>query len=152
MAGALSAAAHGDAVVELVADGVHLDDGAVRMVLDVLGPDRVALVTDATAATGMPDGAYDLGPQRVHVREGVARLGAGNQTPLAGGTTHLLDVVRRCVRAGVDLADAVTASTRTPAVVLGSGAGVLEAGHPADLLVTDADLRPVRVMRAGEWR
>jgi N-acetylglucosamine-6-phosphate deacetylase len=149
--GALTAAAHGDAVVELIADGVHLDDATVRMVFDLLGPDRVALVTDATAAAGMPDGRYDLGPQRVHVREGVARLGDGNDAPLAGGTTHLLDVVRRCVRAGVDVSDAVTASTRTPAGVLGSAAGVLEPGRRADLLVTDADLRPVRVMRAGTW-
>lgn len=149
--GALSAAAHGEAVVELVADGVHVADATVRMVFDLLGPDRVALVTDATAAAGMPDGTYGLGPQRVHVRGGVARLGHGDDAPLAGGTTHLLDVVRRCVGAGVGLADAVTASTRTPAAVLGCDAGVLEPGHRADLLVTDADLRPVRVMRAGEW-
>lgn len=153
VAGALSAAARGDAVVELVADGVHLDDDTVRMVFDLLGPHRIALVTDAMAATGMPDGSYDLGPQRVHVRGAVARLGPGDDAPLAGGTTHLLDVVRRCVLAGIDLADAVTAASLTPATVLGvvGDVGVLDRGHRADLLVTDADLRPVRVMRAGEW-
>lgn len=151
-AGALGASAAGDAYVELVADGVHLDDEVVRTVFDLLGPDRVVLVTDATAAAGMPDGEYDLGSQRVRVAGGVARLGTAGDAPLAGGTSHLLDVVRRCVEAGVDLVSAVTAASRTPAAAAGlDGAGALEAGAIADLVVTDASLRPVRVMRSGGW-
>lgn len=151
VAGALGAAAAGDARVELVADGVHLADETVRTVFDLLGPERIVLVTDAMAAAGMPDGSYDLGPQRVRVVEGVARLGGGTQGPLAGGTAHLLDVVRRCVHAGIDLTDAVAAASTTPAAALGLEAVGLAAGHRADLVVTDADLRPIRVMRGGRW-
>lgn len=162
VAGALGAAAAGEAVVELVADGVHLAGDTVRTVLDLLGPDPVALVTDATAATGMSDGVYDLGSQRVRVRGGVARLdgvakdgpedpGGPGDRPLAGGTAHLLDVVRRTVAGGVDLATAVTAATTTPAGVLGLPPGGLEPGARADLVVVDAQLRPVRVMRGGRW-
>lgn len=152
VAGALEAAVAGDACVELVADGVHLADDTVRMVFALLGPDRVVLVTDATAAAGMPDGDYELGPRHVRVHDGVARLVDGDDAPLAGGTAHLLDVVRRCVHAGIPLTDAVTAATRTPAQVLGAGTWPeLVAGRTADLVVTDAELRPVRVMRAGEW-
>ncbi|HEX6247399.1 MAG TPA: amidohydrolase family protein [Nocardioidaceae bacterium] len=152
VAGALAAAAAGEAVVELVADGVHLADDTVRMVLALLGPDRVALVTDAMAAAGMPDGSYPLGPRRVRVEEGVARLGSSADAPLAGGTAHLLDVVRRCVDAGIGLEVAVTAATATPAAVLGFDEGHgLGAGARADLVVTDEHLRPLRVMRAGEW-
>jgi N-acetylglucosamine-6-phosphate deacetylase len=149
VAGALRAAAAGDARVELVADGVHLDDETVALVFDLLGPERVVLVTDAMAAAGMPDGRYDLGPQQVRVQGGVARLGDGG--PLAGGTAHLSEVVRRCVGAGVDVAAAVTAATRTPAEALGIDAGVLLPGARADLVVTDRDLRPIRVMRGGRW-
>jgi N-acetylglucosamine-6-phosphate deacetylase len=148
-AGALRAAAAGDARVELVADGVHLDDETVAMVFDLLSPERVVLVTDATAAAGMPDGRYDLGPQRVRVVGGVARL--DEDGPLAGGTAHLLDVVRRCVGAGIDVAAAVTAATRTPAEAVGIDVGTLRPGARADLVVTDATLHPIRVMRGGRW-
>jgi N-acetylglucosamine-6-phosphate deacetylase len=149
VAGALRAAAAGDARVELVADGVHLDDETVAMVFDLLGPERVVLVTDAMAAAGMPDGRYGLGPRQVRVIGGVARL--GEDGPLAGGTAHLLDVVRRCVGAGVDLAGAVMAATRTPAEALGIGVGTLRPGARADLVMTDGQLRPTRVMRGGRW-
>ena len=147
----LAAAADGDACVELVADGVHLAEETVRMVFALLGADRVALVTDASPAAGMPDGDYPLGPQRVRVAEGVARLGA--EGPIAGGTAHLLDVVRRCVRAGLDLGAVVTAASRTPASVLGLAGelGSLQAGCRADLVLTDDDLTLRGVMRAGEW-
>ena len=153
VAGALAAAAAGDARVELIADGVHLDDETVCMAFALLGPERIVLVTDASAAAGMPDGSYDLGPQRVHVVDGTARLGEGAGAPLAGGTSHLLDVVRRCVDAGIDLTAAVTAATSSPAAALGldGSYGVLEPGRRADLVVTDAQLRPVRVMRSGAW-
>lgn len=152
VAGALEAAAAGDACVELIGDGVHLADDTVRLVFSLLGPDRVVLVTDAMAAAGMPDGDYELGPRHVRVRGGVARLADGDDAPLAGGTAHLLDVVRRCALAGVPLTDAVTAATRTPAGVLGWSAWPeLTPGREADLVVTDADLRPVRVMRDGDW-
>ena len=153
VAGALSAAAAGDTFVELIADGVHLDDETVRMVLEMLGPERVVLVTDAMAAAGMPDGSYDLGPQRVEVTHGVARVGKGSEAPLAGGTSHLLDVVRRCVHAGIDLASAVSAASSTPAkaLVLDDQVGSLQPGRSADLLLLAEDLDLVRVMRAGEW-
>ena len=149
VAGALRAAAAGDARVELVADGVHLEDETVAMVFELLGPERVVLVTDAMAAAGMPDGHYDLGPRGVRVVDGVARL--GDDGPLAGGTAHLLDVVRQCVGAGVDAAAAVKAATRTPAEALGIDVGTLRPGANADLVVTDAALRPTGVMRGAGW-
>jgi N-acetylglucosamine-6-phosphate deacetylase len=153
VAGALGAAARGDALVELIADGVHLADETARTVFDLLGPERVVLVTDAMAAAGVPDGSYDLGPQRVRVRGGVARLEAPDETaaPIAGGTAHLLDVVRRCWHAGVALEHAVQAATSTPAAALGLSPRGLNRDGTADLVVTDSDLRPLRVMRAGAW-
>lgn len=156
---AIAAAARGDAVVELVADGVHLDDATVRTVVDLVGAANVALVTDAMAAAGMADGRYVLGPVDVVVRDGVARLApppdAGPDAPpgaIAGGTAHLLDVVRATVRAGVGLRDAVAAASTTPAAVLGrTDVGALEAGRRADVVETDGDLRALRVMRGGGW-
>jgi N-acetylglucosamine-6-phosphate deacetylase len=152
-------AAAGHAVVEVIGDGVHVDPGFVALVFAIAATGSVVLVTDAMAAAGMSDGDYELGAQRVQVRDGVARLSGESapqsaQTSIAGGTSHLVEVVARTVReAGVPLVDAVTAASRTPARVLGVAGqcGALEAGLRADLVVVDADLRPVRVMRRGQW-
>ena len=154
IAACLAAGARGELVVELVADGTHLADGTVRSVFDVVGADAIALVTDAMAAAGMPDGDYRLGPMAVRVAEGVARIvdADGSSGAIAGGVAHLVDVVRQVVAAGIPLVEAVRAAATTPAEVLGRrDIGALVVGRRADLLVTDADLRPVRVMRGGEW-
>ncbi len=148
VAACLAAAARGDLVVELVADGVHLVPATIRSVVEMVGVDRVALVTDAMAAAGMPDGDYVLGPMAVTVAGGVARLTDGGS--IAGGTSRLLDVVRTTVAAGVPLADAVRAASWVPARALGlADVGGLVAGRRADVVVADASLRPVRVLRGG---
>ncbi|HJZ10034.1 MAG TPA: amidohydrolase family protein, partial [Trebonia sp.] len=154
---ALGAAAADEASVELIADGVHVDAGFTRLVFAVAAPGRVVLVTDATAAAGMADGDYVLGPLRVTVSGGVARLtahdGAAGAGAIAGGTSTLLRVVATARAAGVPLADAVRAASGTPARVLGLSAsrGALAPGMAADLVVTDENLGLRRVMRAGRW-
>jgi N-acetylglucosamine-6-phosphate deacetylase len=157
VAACLAAAGRGEMVLELVGDGVHLDDATVAMVFDLVGPGQVALVTDAMAAAGMPDGRYPLGPMEVDVVAGVARLAPTPDGPggaIAGGTATMIDLVRRAVRyAGVDLASAVRAASATPAALLGLGRelGDLAPGLRADVVVTDADLRSVAVLHAGTW-
>ena len=156
---ALAEAAVGDAVVEVIGDGTHVDDGFVALVFATAAPGSVVLVTDAMAAAGMPDGDYLLGPQEVQVRDGVARLAGDSSEPsaprsIAGGTSHLLEVVARAVRhAGIPLVDAVRAASQTPARILGVAdrRGALMAERAADLVVTDEALQPMRVMRRGEW-
>ena len=56
-------------MVELIADGFHLHPRVIEMAVSAAGPDRVALVTDAMAAAGMPDGDFDLGTLHVAVRD-----------------------------------------------------------------------------------
>ncbi|MGO1317784.1 MAG: N-acetylglucosamine-6-phosphate deacetylase [Cellulomonadaceae bacterium] len=146
---ALAAAGQGRAVLELVGDGTHLHPALVRDVFDLVGAQSIALVTDAMAAAGMPDGAYRLGSAAVVVRGGVARLAEGDA--IAGGTAHLIDVVRVAVDAGVPLAAAVRAASLTPATVLGrTDVGAIEEGRRADLVVLDAALRVREVLRAGQ--
>jgi N-acetylglucosamine-6-phosphate deacetylase len=145
---ALAAAAESEAVVELIADGVHLDDETVTTAF-TLARGNAVLVTDAMAAAGLGDGDHQLGPQAVRVRDGVARLAHGDS--IAGGTSHLLDVVRRAVQAGIAPAVAVRAATSRPAEVLGLAAGELAVGTAADLLILDADWQLVSVMKAGAW-
>jgi len=155
---ALAEAAGGHATVEVIADGVHVDDGFAALVFASAGPDSVVLVTDAMAAAGMPDGDYVLGPQAVSVRDGVARLrgsGPDAEPPsIAGGTSHLLEIVTRVVRtAEVPLDAAVRAASSTPARVIGeeNRIGSLAPGRVADLVVVDDELRVRRVLRDGRW-
>ena len=145
----LAAARRGECVLEMIGDGVHLAPEIVLDMFETLGRENVILVTDAMAAAGMPDGDYVLGPAAVTVADGVARLTEGGA--IAGGTAHLIDVVRTTWRGGVDLVDAVYAASCQGAEVLGDDSiGALEPGRWADLVVTDADLAPVRVLRRGE--
>lgn len=148
---ALDAAAAGDLVVEVIADGVHLDARTVAHVFSIAAEQNVVLVTDAMAAAGMPEGQYRLGALDVTVEAGVATLTGG--TAIAGGTAHLLDVVRFAVtEAGVDLVRAVRAASTVPAAVLGQQdrIGALDAGRRADVVLVDAALEPVTVLRGGQ--
>ncbi len=152
VAACLAQAAKGDAVLEVVGDGVHLAPGTVRMLFDLVGPDGLSLVTDSMAASGMPDGTYTLGGQDVVVADRTARLVEGGS--IAGGVATLLDVVRWCVtEAGIPLVDAVTAASRTPARALGlDDVGTLEAGRLADVLVVgEDDMALEAVLRRGKW-
>ena len=145
----LAAASQDQCVVELIGDGVHLSPAIVEDMFATLGRERIVLVTDAMAAAGMADGEYVLGPAAVTVSGGVARLTDGGA--IAGGTAHLLDVVRTTWKGGVDLVDAVYCASVQGARVLGDrSVGALEAGCWGDVVVTDADLAPVSVLRRGE--
>jgi N-acetylglucosamine-6-phosphate deacetylase len=139
------------AAVELVADGVHLHPRVVADVMRVVGRSRAVLVTDATAAAGMPDGAYRLGARSVNVAGGVA---TGAEGQIAGSTICLADALRHAVTvAGVPLRAAVAAATRAPARLVGlEGHGELVAGAVADLLVMTPDLLVSAVSSRGRWR
>jgi N-acetylglucosamine-6-phosphate deacetylase len=151
VAACLAAAARSQAVVELIADGVHLDGGTVRMVFDTVGAGQVALVSDAMAASGLTEGDYSLGGRAVRVQDGAARLVDGGS--LAGGISTLLEQVRWCVQElDIELADAVAAASSTPARALAlSDVGALTAGSHADVLVVDDSLHLHRVLRHGAW-
>ena len=151
VAAALGSAGRGEAVLEVVGDGVHLAAETVRMLFETVGPDSLALITDAMAASGMPEGRYSLGGRDVVVDGRTARLADGGS--IAGGVATLHEVVRWCVReVGISLTDAVTAASATPASVMGwSDVGSLAAGRRADLVVVDGDFEPVGVLRGGHW-
>lgn len=133
---------------EVINDGIHVHPAVLREVL-ARGADRLVLVTDAIDATGVGDGSYELGGQRVTVSDGVARLDSGS---LAGSTLTMDRAVRRAVRDGISLEQAVAAAGRNPAAAVGlTGVGTIVPGARADLVVLDAELRVTRVMRGGQW-
>ncbi|MFI7603720.1 N-acetylglucosamine-6-phosphate deacetylase [Micromonospora sp. NPDC049366] len=139
-------------VCELVADGVHLHDGMLTFAASTAGPERTAVITDAMAAAGMPDGEYELGGQGVTVADGVARL--TRDGAIAGSTLTMDAALRHTVAAGIPIADAARMLATTPARAIGLGdrLGALQVGLRADLVVLDDDLNVVRVLRGGTWQ
>ena len=143
---------HPDVTVELIADGAHVHAPAARIAARAAGPGRVALITDAVAATGAPDGDYPLGDLTVRRRHG--QITAADGSSLGGSDLTVAEAVRQAVTVlGWTPAEAVTAATSVPAAALGCAgeAGALAPGRIADLVVLDAQLSVTAVMAAGSW-
>jgi N-acetylglucosamine-6-phosphate deacetylase len=132
---------------ELIADGVHVHEAAMKLLLDAK-PGGVILVSDGTAATGMPDGKYRLGNFDVQVTGGVVRNSEGK---LAGSALTLDRALRNVVALGVPLDEAVRMLTLYPARLLGleSRKGIIAAGADADLVFLDSNLQISRVVTRG---
>lgn len=79
---------------ELIADGIHVQAPAMKILLRCKPKDKVILVSDAIQATGLPDGEYMLGVLPITVKGGVSRVPGGS---LAGSTATLLQEVRRLI-------------------------------------------------------
>jgi len=133
---------------ELIADGVHVDDAAIRILIAAKGPHGVILVSDGTAATGMPDGKYRLGTFEVNVAGGVARNSEGN---LAGSTLTLDRALRHMVGLGIPFCEVLPMLTSNPARLLGleRKKGCLSTGADADLVLLDDQLKVAGVMTRG---
>ena len=134
---------------EIIADGIHVDPVIVQLFLKAKGPEAAVLITDATAATGMPDGRYHLGSLEVEVKDGRCMVGES----LAGSVLTMDRAVRNVVQfAQWELQQAVRLATLNPARVAGvKNGGSLQAGAPADLVVLSpsGEVRKTIVRGAG---
>ena len=131
---------------EIIVDLLHVHPGAIRAALRAIP--GLYCVTDSTAATGMPDGEYALGRQRVHKCLGGVRLADGT---LAGSTLTMDQALRNLVSIGCSLAEASARTSVWPARHLGlDDRGELAPGRWADIVVLDAALQLQRVIIEGE--
>jgi len=133
---------------ELIADGVHVDEGAMKLLVQAKGVERVILISDGISATGMPDGKYMLGGFEVTVSGGVCRNSEGK---LAGSTLTLDRALRNIVSLGIPLGSAIRMLTINPATLLAIEfkKGALRCGADADIVLLDDDLRVARVWARG---
>src|SRR5213594_1052542 len=121
---------------DIIADGIHLDPTMVKLFLKAKGAEQAVLITDATSATGMPDGSYPLGSSNMQVKAG--RCMADGR--LAGSVLTMDAAVRNVMKfAEWDLQQAVRLATLNPARVTGLDArGTLTPGARADIVVLSA--------------
>ena len=141
--------------VEIIADGVHLPAPLLKLVYKIKGADRIALITDAMRAAGMPEGESILGSQKnglkVIVEDGVAKL--PDRTAFAGSVATTDRLVRTIIQmADVPLIDAVRMITSTPARIMkvADKKGSLTVGRDADIVLFDEDINIKLVMVKGQ--
>jgi N-acetylglucosamine-6-phosphate deacetylase len=132
---------------DIIADGVHLHPAIVKLFAHAKGPEQAVLITDATSATGMPDGRYQLGSFEVEVRDG--RCMAGGK--LAGSVLTMDRAVRNLAHfAEWKLPQAVAAATQNPARAARiANKGTLAVGGDADFVVLNPESEVLRTFVGG---
>ncbi|GGG97917.1 N-acetylglucosamine-6-phosphate deacetylase [Silvibacterium dinghuense] len=137
---------------ELICDGLHVAPQAVKIYWKCKGPEKAILITDAMAATGMPDGNYKLGELDVRVKDGVCLIG---ENTLAGSTLTLDHAVRNFAAfTGAPLTEVAKLASRNPARMTGFAdqVGTLAAGRSADMTVLNAKNEVVGTILRGQVR
>jgi len=138
-----------EATAELVADGIHVHPAVLHIATRMM-PHRIALVTDAMRACGLPDGTYKLYGYDVIVAEGAARLAGGGA--LAGSVLTMAGAVRNMVElAGMPIESVIPLASEVPARILGIAdrKGKIDGGYDADLVLLNDKLGIDRVFVRG---
>ena len=132
----------------IIVDGVHVHEGALRLVYRQKGSEGLALVTDAMEAAGMPPREYELSGRKVLLEDGEVRLPDGT---LAGSALTMDRAVRNAVELlHIPVQGAVRMATETPAEILGMPEkGRIAPGADADLVVLNPDGSVQKTIVAG---
>lgn len=141
---------HSNVYVEMICDGVHLHPAMVRAMFRLFGAERICMISDSMRATGMCDGAYSLGGQKVIKKGDLATLEDGT---IAGSVCNLYQCLKKVVKEmGIPLKDAILSCTKTPAKSLGMDekCGIIKEGRNADLLILDEELNIKYVIKNGK--
>jgi len=135
---------------ELIADNIHVHPVVLKLAARAKGTDGIVLVTDAIQGVGLPDGEYQEGSNTIIVKDGIARIPAGN---LAGSTLTLeRGVANMRAATGWPLEAVLPMATRVPAraLALEKRIGSIAVGKDADLIVLDEHMAVQLTMVAGE--
>ncbi|GAA3956988.1 N-acetylglucosamine-6-phosphate deacetylase [Pedobacter ginsengiterrae] len=141
--------------VEIIADGIHLPPPLLKLVYKIKGSERIALITDAMRAAGMPEGESVLGNKdtglKVIVENGVAIM--ADRSSFAGSVATADRLVRTMVeQADISLLEAVKMISNVPATIMGISdtKGSLTAGKDADVLIFDEKINIKKTIIKGE--
>ncbi|MBQ7565312.1 MAG: N-acetylglucosamine-6-phosphate deacetylase [Lachnospiraceae bacterium] len=142
-----AAAERTDVRAELICDGIHVHESAVRVAFQLF-PGRLCLISDAARCLGMPDGTYELGGQETFLSGRRLTLKDGT---IAASATDLYDCMLNAVSFGIPKEEAIHAATLVPAEAVGREpeTGSIEEGKRADFVVCNAALQRQRVYREG---
>lgn len=137
-------------MAEIICDGIHIHPSMVRATFEMMGADRMILISDSMRATGMPDGQYTLGGLDVKVVGKRATLVSDGA--IAGSATNLADCMRTVVKEmQIPLETAIACATINPAKSLGidDQYGSIKAGKKADIVLLKDNLDLQAVVKDG---
>lgn len=137
--------------VELICDGIHIHPSVVRTTFKMFGEERIIFISDSMMATGMSDGEYALGGQKVKVVGSKATLVADGA--IAGSATNLMNCMKNAVlNMGIPLETAVRCAAVNPAKSIGvyDKYGSITPGKVANIVLLDKDLNIKAVILNGK--
>ena len=117
-----------DITCELIADLIHVHPAIFNILINVVHKDKMVLITDSMRAGCMKAGNYDLGGQKVIVKNGAARLQDGT---LAGSVLTLNKAVLNMLNnSDLEIYEVVAMASLNPAKVINmdNKKGSLEVG------------------------
>lgn len=128
-----------DTYSELILDGKHVMYPAAKILAEAKGSEKLVLITDSLEAAGMPVGQYELGGQKIWVKDGRAELADGT---IAGSIAGLNEEVNHAVyHLNMSMCDAVNCASRNPANSLHEEKlGRIAVGCQADLIFFDQNV------------
>ena len=138
-------------MAEIICDGIHIHPSTIRATFQMMGADRMILISDSMRATGMSDGQYTLGGLDVKVVGKRATLVSDGA--IAGSATNLADCMRTVVKQmGIPLETAVGCATINPArsLKIDKEYGSLEKGKKANVVLLGPDLELKCVIKDGK--
>jgi N-acetylglucosamine-6-phosphate deacetylase len=116
-----------------IADGHHLPDDTLKVMLRAKGLDRAILVSDVVALGGMPPGLYETPVGGLVELTHDGRLSLHGTHFLAGSVVPLKDAVAHLATTYLSLSESLRLATQNPARFLGR-TGKLQVGAPGDLV------------------
>ncbi len=134
---------------EMIADFVHLDPAAVKLVYRAKGAQNITLISDDGAQSGLPDGDYVVGGRVRHVRDGLCLTDDG---VICGSCFSMLKGAQNLRSLGIPLEEIAVMASLNPAVDLGveDRFGSIARGKVADLIVVDDAFRIHAVVIGGK--
>lgn len=126
-----------DVTVDMIADGIHLDQFMLKLLVKIKGARGISLISDAIAAAGKGDGDYAIWGETISVKNGRTSNASGS---IAGSVITMLDAVRVMHSLGLSYVDIAQMASTNPARLLGLDheCGSIEPGKRADLVALDA--------------
>lgn len=134
---------------EIIADGVHVHPQMLEFARKNKPSDKLLLVSDSVAPTGLGDGTFELWGERIAVVEGKTQNERGS---IAGSVVTSLDAVKNYLALGASAVEVSKMASANPAKLLGleNSHGTIETGKRADLAALDKAGKVVLTVIGGK--